>query len=201
MFSRGSNSTRLPRGRLPGPERVFSRRPLELRFDPKESAFGKTPAGLTFYFFNAVRTRHSRPPSDRYFYFRAPPRSGTCLLAEPAPTPFRPEGDGIAAAMFADPRVTFRTRFECATREHCPIDIRPSAMNPCPRGRPKRRRFDPKETELLPRCLRISELLFERGSNAPLGIIVRSIFRFSGASPVRNVSPRRERSEPVTDRS
>ena len=75
--------------------------------------------GFALYFFNAVRMRHSGTLSDRYSPFRDEPLSPR----ETETSPFRPEGDGIATAMFADLRVTFRTRFERATRHHRPIDI------------------------------------------------------------------------------
>ena len=41
--------------------------------------------GFPSYFLNAVRTRHSASSSDRYYDFRAPPRSATCLLAGNGP--------------------------------------------------------------------------------------------------------------------
>ena len=91
-----------------------------------------------------------------------------------------------------DLRFTFSTRFERATRDPRPIGISIFGRLPGPERvfsrRPKRRHFDPKETESLPRCSRIPELLFERGSNAPLAKVVRPFFNIGRLPGPQRVS-------------
>ena len=65
--------------------------------------------GFALYFFNAIRMRHSASSSDRYFDFRAPPRSATCLLAGNGPNRSR-----VGREFGSAPRTVGRDRGERA---------------------------------------------------------------------------------------
>ena len=115
-------------------------RPKRRRFDQKESISVRGSSRICDLLFQ----RGSNAPLGNIvrsiFVSVRPPALNP---RETETSPFRPEGVDIGTGKFADLRFTFSTRFECATREHCPIDIR--VRSPA-RAQP----LSPRETETLP---------------------------------------------------